>query len=149
MALQFARLTANDVEPVLGMMAKLHADGHSYFDAARSRGAMEELIAGAEPGGVWTIQMDGELAGYLAVVPGYSLEFGGRFGLLDELFVDARWRGRGVGAAAVEFAAQQCREQGWQALRLEVVDGNERAEALYGRSGFQLDGRKLMSRWIR
>ena len=29
------------------------------------------------------------------------------------------------------------------------LEGNERAEALYGRSGFEMDGRKLMSRWIR
>ena len=142
------RLTANDMEPVLGMMAQLYVEGHSPFDPARARHATEKLITEPEFGGIWTIQMDGALAGYIVVVLGYSLEFGGRFGLLDELFIDAALRGKGLGRAALDFAAQQCRERGWQALRLEVEQDNQPAIALYMRSGFAAHARFPMTSWI-
>jgi ribosomal protein S18 acetylase RimI-like enzyme len=82
------------------------------------------------------------------VLLGYSLEFGGRFGLLDELFVKENCRGMGLGALALAFADEQCRARGWQALRLEVGQNNQRAQNLYARSGFEMHDRFLMTKWM-
>jgi ribosomal protein S18 acetylase RimI-like enzyme len=144
----FQPLTPGDLDRILAMMAQLYAQGSSAFDAARARRATEALLAEAEFGGVWSIVSEGATAGYLVLLLGYSLEFGGRFGLLDELFVEERWRGSGIGAQAVAFAAAECRARGWQALRLEVSQDNQLAIALYRRSGFQLHDRYLMTKWV-
>ena len=144
----FLLATDTTFESVLTMMAQLYAQGNDPFDPARARHATGKLMAEPEFGGVWTIHMDGAIAGYMVVVLGYSLEFGGRFGLLDELFVDAAWRGCGLGSAALGFAEKQCRERGWQALRLEVGNQNEPALGLYRRSGFEVHDRFLMTKWI-
>jgi GNAT superfamily N-acetyltransferase len=130
------------------MMAQLYAQGSDPFDAARARRTTEALLTEPEFGGTWMIDADGELAGYLVVVLGYSLEFGGRFGLLDELFVTESHRGRSLGSQALAFAGSQCRARGWQALRLEVGQKNELAISLYRRSGFQMQDRFLMTKWI-
>jgi GNAT superfamily N-acetyltransferase len=134
------------------MMAQLYAQGGAPFDAARARRATETLLTEPEFGGAWTISLDGALddalAGYLVVLLGYSLEFGGRFGLLDELFVAESHRRRGLGIEALEFAGRECRARGWQALRLEVGQKNDRAISLYRRSGFQMHDRFLMTKWI-
>ena len=130
------------------MMSQLYAQGSSPFDAGRARRATEKLLSEPEFGGVWLIDMDGRLAGYLVVLLGYSLEFGGRFGLLDELFVVEGCRGSGLGTEALAFADQQCRERGWQALRLEVAQENRRAISLYRRAGFQTHDRFPMTKWM-
>jgi ribosomal protein S18 acetylase RimI-like enzyme len=94
------------------------------------------------------IDLDGALAGYIVFLLGYSLEFGGRYGLLDELFVAPEYRGRGLATEALAFAGQQCRDRGWQAMRLEVGQENHRAQSLYRRSGFQMHDRFLMTKWM-
>jgi GNAT superfamily N-acetyltransferase len=145
---RFLPLSPGDVDRVVAMMAQLYAQGGDPFDAARARRATETLLTEPEFGGVWLIDLDGALAGYLVVVLGYSLEFGGRFGLLDELFVAESHRSRGLGAEALAFAVEQCRTRGWQALRLEVGQKNHRAIALYSRSGFRMHDRYLMTKWV-
>jgi GNAT superfamily N-acetyltransferase len=129
-------------------MAQLYADSEPPFDAARARRATEALLREPEFGGVWMMELDGTVAGYIVVLLGYSLEFGGRFGLLDELFVVEAHRRSGLGNAALAFAGEQCHARGWQALRLEVGQKNDRAISVYRRSGFQMHDRFLMAKWI-
>ena len=136
------------VAPVVDMMAQLYAHDSSTFDRGRAQQATEKLLGEPEFGGVWTIDLDGALAGYIVLLLGYSLEFGGRFGLLDELFVAENFRGMGLGTEALAFAGQQCRARGWQALRLEVGQKNLRAQSLYQWQGFQMHDRFLMTKWM-
>lgn len=130
------------------MMTQLYGQSSSAFDTARARRATETLLAEPEFGGVWIIDLDGAAAGYVVVLLGYSLEFGGRFGLLDELFVAENFRGMGLGTQAIAFAGEQCRARGWQALRLEVGQKNLRAQSLYLWSGFKMHDRFLMTKWM-
>ena len=148
MPARFLPITPNDVDRVVAMMAQLYAHGDSPFDATRARRSTEKLLDEPEFGGVWTIDVDGALAGYIVILLGYSLEFGGRYGLLDELFVAETYRGRGIAAEALAFAGQQCRAHGWQALRLEVGQDNLRAQSVYRRAGFQMHDRFLMTKWV-
>jgi GNAT superfamily N-acetyltransferase len=145
---RFLPITARDLDCVVAMMAQLYEHGDSAFDAARARTATEKLLSEPEFGGVWMIDSNGAVAGYIVVVLGYSLEFGGRFGLLDELFIAENHRGKGLGAEALAFADGQCKERGWQALRLEVGQENERAQSLYRRSGYRMHDRFLMTKWM-
>jgi diamine N-acetyltransferase len=80
------------------------------------------------------------------VTIGYSIEFGGRDAFLDELFVSADSRGRGLGTRALEVAAEACREAGIVALHLEVDHANTAAQRLYRRHGFVDHDRYLMTR---
>ncbi|HUB79785.1 MAG TPA: GNAT family N-acetyltransferase [Bryobacteraceae bacterium] len=148
MAARFLPITPPDLDRVIGMMTQLYAQSSSEFDAARARCATERLLREPEFGGVWMIDVDGAAAGYIVVLLGYSLEFGGRFGLLDELFVADNFRGMGLGKQALDFAGEQCRARGWQALRLEVGQKNLRAQSLYHWSGFQRHDRFLMTKWL-
>jgi GNAT superfamily N-acetyltransferase len=145
---RFLPVIPDDVDRVVAMMAQLYSHGDSSFDPARARRATGKLLTEPEFGGIWMIDAEGTLAGYIVLLLGYSLEFGGRFGLLDELFVADGHRGSGLGAAALAFADQQCRARGWMALRLEVGQENQRATSLYRRSGFQMHDRFLMTKWM-
>lgn len=131
---------------MLDLSAQLYAREGLPLDRPSARRAAMELIANPLHGGIWLIHMESAIAGYMVLTVCFSLEFGGRFGLLDEIFVAEPWRGRGLGTDALEFAASWCRERGMAALRLEVWTGNTSAIRLYQRAGFALEERHLMTR---
>lgn len=62
--------------------------------------------------------------------------------LVDGIFVAPEARGHGVGSRLIEALAQQARLRGHREIRLEVVDDNIRARALYERRGFIATGRR-------
>lgn len=138
-----------DVEQLLRWIPQLYGTD-IVFDEPVVRAALEHLIADQSLGRVWLLLGDDETpAGYMVVCFGYSLEFGGRDAFIDELFVAAEQRGRGIGRWAVEFAARACRDLGVNALHLEVDHANTRAQTLYRSAGFEDHERYLMTRRLR
>jgi GNAT superfamily N-acetyltransferase len=115
---------------------------------SRTRAALLRLIGDDSLGRVWLIMLGDEPVGYLVLAFGYSLEYRGRDAFIDELFVVAAQRGRGLGTRAVAFAVEQCRTLGVRALHLEVERGNVAGQALYRRAGFAEHDRLLMTRPI-
>lgn len=57
--------------------------------------------------------------------------------LMDGLFVRTDQRGLGVGTALVRAVVAEAAQRGYGAVRLDVVDTNPRAKALYEREGFR------------
>jgi GNAT superfamily N-acetyltransferase len=140
--------TIADEEILTGLMREFYAHEGIDFERSRAREAFRTLVADPALGRVWLFRVGPDVVGYAAVTVCYSLEFAGRYALVDELYVREGWRGRGIGARALELAAEACRELGVAAVRLEVDTWNTRAMALYGRLGFELQERYMMSRWI-
>jgi GNAT superfamily N-acetyltransferase len=86
----------------------------------------------AIPGSVnFVALLDGKPAGMANGVPGDD-------GMpeLISMWVTPAARGKGVGNRLVESVAQWARQQGAAALRLAVMEDNEKAAALYRRNGF-------------
>ena len=144
----FTPATLTD-EPVLGeLMREFYAHEGLVFDAERTLGAFRTLVADPNLGRVWIFRVGGEAVGYVAVTVCFSLEFAGRYALVDELYVREAHRGRGIGARALEVVAEACPALDVSALRLEVDLWNTRAMELYRRLGFALQERYMMSRRI-
>jgi GNAT superfamily N-acetyltransferase len=77
-------------------------------------------------GQVIVAELDGEIAGFAAVVGGE----------LDGLFVEPDLWGRGVGRALVDAATHEARKRG---LALKVI-ANPRARRFYEHCGFSVEG---------
>lgn len=56
--------------------------------------------------------------------------------LMDGIFVAPQARGHGVGTALLEAIVVEARSRGYGEVRLDVIDSNARARALYEREGF-------------
>ncbi|WP_422373977.1 GNAT family N-acetyltransferase [Roseibium sp.] len=56
--------------------------------------------------------------------------------LMDGIFVAEEARGQGVGGALLEAICNEARQRGLSRVRLDVIDSNPRARALYERAGF-------------
>jgi ribosomal protein S18 acetylase RimI-like enzyme len=59
--------------------------------------------------------------------------------LIDGIAVDRAHRSHGIGTALIDAACDLARDRGYPALRLDVVDTNWRAKALYARLGFKTE----------
>lgn len=130
------------------MMEDLYLNDSHAFNREAARRATLSLFETPVFGSIWLLKLGEEPVGYMVLTFGFSLEFGGRDALLDELFVTETYRGLGLGKQALNFAFDHCRKQGIRALHLEVLTGNNTAAAIYARSGFQKDTRSLMTKWL-
>jgi ribosomal protein S18 acetylase RimI-like enzyme len=143
----FRPAAESDVGVLLELMGALYdEDGSTPLREDAAETALRGLLAAPDRGLVWVIEQAGEAAGYLVLTWGYSLEFHGRDAFIDELYVAPSCRGAGLGRQAVEWAEAACRAHGAGAVHLEVEIDNERAHALYRRSGFAERGLRLMTK---
>ncbi len=60
--------------------------------------------------------------------------------LMDGIFVSEAARGRGVGTALLSAIKDEARKRNLSLVRLDVIDTNPRARALYEREGFAPSG---------
>lgn len=82
------------------------------------------------------IEWEGVLAGYCQLSFSYSTEAGGVVVLLEEMYMDSAFRGKGLGSAMFQFIKDEYRGKAAR-LRLEVARSNARAIELYTRQGFE------------
>lgn len=142
MGVSFRAASIGDERLILPMMEALWAHEGIPFDAAAVRPALAVLFADPGLGRVWLALEEDSVAGYAMSTWGFSTEQGGRFLLLDELFVVPRCRGRGVGAAILAFVEREAEREGAGAVRIEVSVENGPARELYRKAGYA-DPRRL------
>jgi ribosomal protein S18 acetylase RimI-like enzyme len=133
----------NNLKPCLDLMGAYYEFDGIDFDPTRARRALEQMIR-EDHGRAWMIQLEGKTAGYVIVLYGFSLEYGGRVLEIDELFVTAEFRGYGLGRTILEFVEAEARAFGAVLLTLETEADNENAQAFYGKHGFTKLERQLM-----
>jgi ribosomal protein S18 acetylase RimI-like enzyme len=144
----FRTADTSDADALVEMMRDFNAHERIAFDEGEVRAALARLFADDSLGLACLILLDGEVAGYVVIAFGFSIEFRGRDAFVDELFVKDEFRGRGLGSAAVRFAEGVCRGRGVRALHLEVERENTRAQSVYRRAGFADHDRYLLTKWL-
>jgi GNAT superfamily N-acetyltransferase len=143
-ALTFRPAGASDEDQLLAFIQALYDHERIPYERATARAALSPLLTGTAPGAVWLIEAEGAPLGYMVLIFSYYLEFGPT-AIVDEIYVDPAWRGRGVGAHALTFAEAESRRRGMVRMRLEVERQNP-AQALYERTGFVAHDRDLMTK---
>ena len=144
----FQLLSDQEVPALLAMMRGFYSQQHMQLDEPAASLAITEALDNPDLAQIYLIFRGAELAGYFALTFCFSLEFHGRFALLDELYLREGFRRQKLGKAVVAFAEDLCRKAGVKALRLEVGRDNAPAQALYRQCGFREDARNLMTKWL-
>ena len=85
---------AADTEQLIEWMRELWLTDTAPFNESLSRQALAQLLADPTLGRAWLLP---GCAGYLILTFGFSLEYGGRDAFIDEFFIAAPHRGRGLG----------------------------------------------------
>jgi ribosomal protein S18 acetylase RimI-like enzyme len=144
----FQFLSDQDLPTLLDLMREFYPQQQMRLDEKAATTAAKKLINDPALGEIYLIFRGADLAGYFALTFCFSLEFHGRFALLDELYIRQAFRRQKLGHAVVAFAEARCKETGIKALRLEVGRQNAAAQALYRAAGLEQDERFLFTKWL-
>ena len=139
-----------DLERLLPMVAACHEEDGRARDEAHRRGGVQPLLDGSPLGAVYLIGPRKAPVGYIVVSFGWSLEFGGMDGCVDEFWIRPNVRGRGMGSEVLSALLPALEGAGLKALHLEAGGENPRARTLWTRHGFRLhEEYRLMTRHAR
>jgi len=84
---------------------------------------------------VWLARLDGEAVGFAVVMELPDAIYRATNGMMDDLFVAAKARGRGIARALIQAAIDHGRNRDWAHLRWLVPEEDQSAIALYDRIG--------------
>lgn len=112
-----------------------HAEERPFF--SDDSGPAEVLVG----------ELDGEVVGYAKLKPWYPMPENAHVLGLQGVAVHPDAQGCGVGTALLRAAETIARERGVRKLRLGVFGSNPRAQALYAREGWVVEG-VLRGEWL-
>ena len=144
----FQLISDGDLAKTIGMMREFYASTQMRFDEEVARTALRKTLLDPSLGSVYVVLLEKEVIGYFVLTFCFSLEFHGKFALLDELYVREAYRRQKIGETIVAFCESICRKVGIRSLRLETAPDNEVAQNLYRKMGFTQDMRHLFTKWL-
>lgn len=142
--IQFQPLEKKDIDTATSLMSEFYAIDNYPFDTTIAKNLFEEFLTNDNLGKCWLLVWNQEVVGYLILTFVFSFEYQGKIAFLDELYIQPKAQGQGIGKSAVTFAKTQSEELGLKLLYLEVEEHNLSAQQLYLKSGFSIHPRKLM-----
>lgn len=146
MNLRFRLAEPADFPRIIAMLRAFYDEDRIAFDPALVEPGLRQLLAEPACGAVLLLEGDDVAeAGYITLGWCFSVEQGGRFVLLDELYLAPAARGRGWGRQALALARDWAIVEGASVMRLEVNHHNARAKALYLSEGYRDDERDILT----
>ena len=113
--------------------------GREYVKAAIEKGEQFACVANGEMLGA--VVLNGDPEGNYAIGHWSRDLPDGAYLAVHILAVDPAWKNRGVGGFLVDGAIAYAKEQGYRAIRLDIVPENLPAKRLYTSKGFVSAGR--------
>jgi ribosomal protein S18 acetylase RimI-like enzyme len=83
-------------------------------------------------------EVEGRVVGYASWVVGYNTDIAAPELFMHDLFVEARWRGRGIGRRLVAAVAREAVRRRLTCLEWGVLGDNTRAKRFYRRLGARI-----------
>ena len=147
------QLRLRPVLPSESSLLKTFVQAYYRFDHLSYSPSVERaihlLLTDRGLGQAWFIEYEGLECGYVVLTAGFDHEYGGRFGLVTDFYLEEQVRGQGVGKAALGLLIEEAQRAGYQAIELAVTHKNTRAQNLYRSAGFEpLSDRSTMLRTL-
>lgn len=120
-----------DFEAVVRMIAELMdyqgLEGETPVEAAVLE---RDVLQNGHPS-VAVAEAAGELVGYVLYFPTYSSRYGQPCRYIEDVYVKAAHRGRGIGGALMRYVIDEAAAQGCLRVEWSCLDGNEAARRFY------------------
>lgn len=136
MSLTIRPATDADIDSLVALMTDFYAEAGFTLSPAAPTRAFEALLASPSLGAVWIAEENGLAIGHVVLTLAFSMEFGGRRGFIDDLYVRPAARGRGTGAALLAAARSGAVAHGARAICVETGLADHPARGLYARAGY-------------
>ncbi|MBD2187492.1 GNAT family N-acetyltransferase [Pseudanabaena mucicola] len=132
-----------DIDPLMELVQEFYQFEKIKLDDNVIK-AFTALLSDEQLGLIWLICDRNRPIGYVALTFFFSMEYHGRCGLVDELYIRSDYRGQGIGKQVFILIEEYLRSQNMRSLSLVVDHWNSPAEALYTKLGFRREPRHLM-----
>ncbi|MEM8692243.1 MAG: GNAT family N-acetyltransferase [Pseudomonadota bacterium] len=147
MSAQLTLAKAEHAAVLMPLVAAFHTEEGLETTEESRAAAISPLLEGSPLGVVYLVGPAKAPIGYIVICFGWSIEFGGMDGFVDELYIRPGVRKRGIAGEVLHSLPLALAKGGLRALHLEVSTENDAAQRLYARSGFRLrDKYQLMTR---
>jgi GNAT superfamily N-acetyltransferase len=127
----------SDMDALLPLVRAFHRHEDISMNEEDRVSVMRRLLADPTWGRLWLIFDGADLAGYIAICTGFSIEFRGNDAFVDEFYIRPESRGRGLGTMALRRIRTEVKALGIRALHLEVDRSNLKAKKLYAGAEFE------------
>ncbi|NCF26712.1 MAG: GNAT family N-acetyltransferase [Gammaproteobacteria bacterium] len=134
----------DDVPVLVALMSEFYQEAGFVLPRDAAIRAFTTLLGDPNLGRMWLIDVGNESVGYIVLTLGFSMEYGGLRGFVDDFYVRPEARGQGLGAAALQTVRQICCDLGVRALLVETGPEDHPARGVYSRAGFEESGRMLL-----
>jgi predicted N-acetyltransferase YhbS len=114
-------------------------EGTPVQQSSAARAAYRDLVTNTH-GSVIVFEVDGEVLGVITSSYVSAIRFGGEYARLEELIVNAKFRGTGAGMALLKAAIAEARRHG---CSLVTLYSRETTRAFYEKAGFRYTGPEL------
>lgn len=125
-----------DFDRLAPLVRAFHEEAAIAQDEATRHAALMPLLEGSPHGAIYLIGPGRAPIGYIVISFGWSVEFAGLDGFVDELYIRPGVRGRGIGTEVMGALPKALAGAGLKALHLEVRRDNLRARKLYEKLRF-------------
>ncbi|MBD2176504.1 GNAT family N-acetyltransferase [Pseudanabaena sp. FACHB-1998] len=132
-----------DIDPLMELAQEFYQFDQIEFNEDVIK-AFIALLSDEQFGLIWLICDRDRPIGYVALTFFFSMEYHGRCGLVDELYIQEEYRGKGLGKQVFVIIEDYLKSKGMRSLSLVVDYWNSQAEALYTKLGFCKEKRHLM-----
>lgn len=138
MNLNYRPIKDNEISIFKQYAMNLYAEdaGGEPMDSAKMGKTIHFLRLNPQNGTIMSILLDSTYIGYAILINFWSNEYGGIVLHIDELYIDEKFRNRGIASHFIKFLIDS-KFNGCKALFLEVHPDNSNALKLYKRLGFQ------------
>ena len=133
-ALTLAR--PDDLERLVPLVAAFHDEAGIVQDDTTRRAALTPLLEGSPHGVAYLIGPARAPIGYIILSFGWSMEFAGMDGFVDEIYIRRAVRGRGIGSEVLSNLPHALGGTGLRALHLEVRRDNAKVRGFYEKLRF-------------
>lgn len=137
MDVRLEMVSENHLEELLPLVRAYHEFEKIHISDLEREKAVRCLVSDRALGGIWYVYTDREIAGYIALCVGFSIEFSGFDAFIDEFYIRPEYRGKGIGTKVLELAKAEAKKIGIRALHLEVARTNVTAQNIYSRANFK------------
>jgi len=146
-AFRAAAAGPGEAERLVEAVRRFHGEsGHEVGPAQAA--AIRALCSDVSLGRAWLLADGRQDVGYALAYGRHSIDHGGRVAVLDDLWIDAAFRGHGLGRRLLGAVLAEVSGVGARAVVVEADPTDAPAMALYRRLGFAPKGTTILVRTL-
>ncbi len=142
-------VTSEDTGLILDFIRDYYKIEGIRFEMAKSREAVENLIAQENIGRIWIIEVNKKPVGYFCLAFSYTLEHYGKDCFMDEIYIQPEYQHLGIGSEVIKFIEAFLIRNNFKAIHLVVHLKNLAAFNYYIKNGFHVHDGSFMTKVLK